>query len=1065
MKVTENQKGPIASPPPDFLSGGDSPPAQTEEYDPELEAIFAELEDVIPPAEECAPAPPASAGESAPAPPDADRSFDQELIDILGEDDDFKPVPGGIALMTASPCEPCNIPDLSKITGCTIPPQLPPRDTKLPGTSRLFDMSDYCMQTVEMYKELSGRKTLKYASTPFCPEGSLPAADEEVKGQLAGSACSVLMKSLWLARLARPDSAKPIGDLATHIQKWSVNDDRRVYRLVCYLNSTSHYAMYGHIHDKQEDLKLLLFVDANLAGEVEHTKAISGALLVLAGPNSWFPIAWVSRRQTSTSRSTTEAEVVSLAAGLFGEALPFLDLFETIFQRKVELIILEDNSAVIIVLKKGYSSKLRHVSRTHKINLGSIKEVVDDEGIQIIHCPTNLQSADIFTKALPPMKWDAALELLGISTTALLELRASDPSIAVEAASTPAPPLEEEPALKGASAAKQPDPLVPLDQTCAAASSIPRSVQAAAFIADDVIDDIARTSEVLSAENNDCLIQKCADVIKAAAAMSKPPRSRPSGKLPGWGTLIEVCTRENSTLGEIAHTSGHYKVIRVSENDQFGSSACLKKLKHVVISNPGISVHGSLPCTVWSSWQKMCEHKLGTEYSRSLSKRRKKAVRMLRDFIELAELALSRGGHISFEWPRYCSGWLRRELQTFITRNDLLVADVDGCACGLTNAAGEPVLKQWRFITSSERCAQSLRVLRCTHAADFRHAEISGSVTKSTGYYTPKLCRTILTSLFGYGQEVPGMSCVPCGAEFHVDHDPPVTGFGATPMQTPVGVVFDVEECAVAPPVLAAVTKLLSRAESRAPEAIQAIQAEGKALVDAGTWLENTVIERETLIHNAKIKGEKIHLGELLSICSIKHFEKHKSLHKHKGRICFRGDIVKDEQGAAATFQELHANPIAVQQANANIAYGCIPGNSSSMADAIRAYIQSLLKSLYPTWVLVPKELWPPHWHGKYKRPMCLLERALYGHPESGAHWEQHLTEAVKAIGGVPVTNHHSSFYFKEERLLLSVYVDDLLLAGPTEHHEGLWARLKEKIDIEDPEPLDRFLGREHRLY
>ena len=89
---------------------------------------------------------------------------------------------------------------------------------------------------------------------------------------------------------------------------------------------------------------------------------------------------------------------------------------------------------------------------------------------------------------------------------------------------------------------------------------------------------------------------------------------------------------------------------------------------------------------------------------------------------------------------------------------------------------------------------------------------------------------------------------------------------------------------------------------------------------------------------------------------------------------------------------------------------------------------------------------------------------ALYGHPESGAHWEQHLTDALKKLGGKPVEGHPSSFYFSGTRMLLTVYVDDLLLSGPAAGHAPFWAALRNigKIKIEDPEVLDRFLGRKH---
>ena len=110
----------------------------------------------------------------------------------------------------------------------------------------------------------------------------------------------------------------------------------------------------------------------------------------------------------------------------------------------------------------------------------------------------------------------------------------------------------------------------------------------------------------------------------------------------------------------------------------------------------------------------------------------------------------------------------------------------------------------------------------------------------------------------------------------------------------------------------------------------------------------------------------------------------------------------------------------------------------------------------------------PSHWHsannGKgYRRPVCKLDKAPYGHPESGGHWEAHLTRAIRACGGVPVTNHPSSFWMEGPRLLLTVYVDDLLLSGPTEKHDQFWSALREvPVVLEDPEPLDRFLGRNH---
>ncbi len=89
---------------------------------------------------------------------------------------------------------------------------------------------------------------------------------------------------------------------------------------------------------------------------------------------------------------------------------------------------------------------------------------------------------------------------------------------------------------------------------------------------------------------------------------------------------------------------------------------------------------------------------------------------------------------------------------------------------------------------------------------------------------------------------------------------------------------------------------------------------------------------------------------------------------------------------------------------------------------------------------------------------------ALYGHPESGAHWENHLTDALKRIGGESVEGHTSSFWFPWKGMLLTVYVDDLLLRGPVKKHQEFWSALRTigNIKIEEPEILDRFLGSQH---
>ena len=277
------------------------------------------------------------------------------------------------------------------------------------GQRILLEMSDYVDQAVEKYEALAGAKPLKKVLTPFLPEGSLPERDDEIRGELAGEACGVLMKNLYAARLSRPDLLKPINELAKSVTKWTRNHDRQLWRLMCYMKSTRDFQLEGVVNNKPEDLYLQLFVDADFSGERKDSKSTSGAWVCLAGAETSFPLMWSSKRQTSTSRSTTEAEVIAMASAIFGEAIPVLQLFETLLGRKVNLEVCEDNQATMQVVQRGYSAKLRHITRTHKVNLGSLAEFFEDPHNVLKYTETTQQVADIFTKAVEGSKWQNAI--------------------------------------------------------------------------------------------------------------------------------------------------------------------------------------------------------------------------------------------------------------------------------------------------------------------------------------------------------------------------------------------------------------------------------------------------------------------------------------------------------------------------------------------------------------------------------------------------------------------------------------------------------------------------------
>ena len=115
-------------------------------------------------------------------------------------------------------------------------------------------------------------------------------------------------------------------------------------------------------------------------------------------------------RQGSVARSTTEAEIISMATGMFGKVLNLEPFLEYLIQKSIEVRFHQDNDAVLKILKNKYSAILRHLNRVHRANVASICEILDDAVISAIYCPSAEQRANGFTKIIPPQEWVLTLK-------------------------------------------------------------------------------------------------------------------------------------------------------------------------------------------------------------------------------------------------------------------------------------------------------------------------------------------------------------------------------------------------------------------------------------------------------------------------------------------------------------------------------------------------------------------------------------------------------------------------------------------------------------------------------
>ena len=169
------------------------------------------------------------------------------------------------------------------------------------------------------------------------------------------------------------------------------------------------------------------------------------------------------------------------------------------------------------------------------------------------------------------------------------------------------------------------------------------------------------------------------------------------------------------------------------------------------------------------------------------------------------------------------------------------------------------------------------------------------------------------------------------------------------------------------------------------------------------------------MIDEAWTKGVKVHFASLMDMCHLKNAELETMHQKYKGRVVFRGDIVKDDSGSYAVFTEQGSSASQMTAAKVMDIISRLPGCAGQAADAVSACSQvkmedapKLLKipnSECPDiWIRLPRHKWPRSWSSS-EDPVLPLERNLYGHSLAGLLWERPFEKILLKHGWEKVSN------------------------------------------------------------
>jgi hypothetical protein len=162
-------------------------------------------------------------------------------------------------------------------------------------------------------------------------------------------------------------------------------------RILRYLQGT---ISHGLVIPRSAPTQLTVYTDADWAGCPDTRRSTSGYAVFLGSSL----VSWSSKRQPTVSRSSAEAEYRAVANGV-AEATWLQQLLQELRHplQSATLVYCDNVSAVYLSTNPVQHQRTKHV----EIDLHFVRERVAIGAVRVLHVPTTLQFADIFTKGLP----------------------------------------------------------------------------------------------------------------------------------------------------------------------------------------------------------------------------------------------------------------------------------------------------------------------------------------------------------------------------------------------------------------------------------------------------------------------------------------------------------------------------------------------------------------------------------------------------------------------------------------------------------------------------------------
>ena len=198
----------------------------------------------------------------------------------------------------------------------------------------------------------------KYVCSPLASHFKLSSehcsTSEKEKQEMRGVPYASAVGSLMYAMVCtRPDIAHAVGVVSWFLSNLGKEQWTTVKLILIYLRGTSRACLY--FGDDKPMLQVHIY--ANIAGDVDSSKSLSGYLLIFTGE----AVSWQSRLHQYAVLSTTKAEYIAITKDC-KESLWMKNFLQELHVKQDSYVVCCDSQSAIHLTKKlTYHSKSKHI--------------------------------------------------------------------------------------------------------------------------------------------------------------------------------------------------------------------------------------------------------------------------------------------------------------------------------------------------------------------------------------------------------------------------------------------------------------------------------------------------------------------------------------------------------------------------------------------------------------------------------------------------------------------------------------------------------------------------------